>query len=231
MMMYAIPLAISSLSLVLSIFNVVFDFAGKMSEAECEKRIAEAIQARCARDTEIKRKQADDQHKEKLADIEKQYQAKVAATPHQDTQHTLWKQTQISSAGSTYTLALQALNQSSLGILETELQCYRQKLERIYQIMNGKTAILEQGDQHMAMAIRLQKAKADSIKAINDKYIEDLERLNQELRGTPAKPAAMDGVMPVPAVPAVPPLTPTEYTAKKDQLTADFNLLLQAASN
>merc|ERR1719265_2311547 len=224
MMMYAIPLAISSLSLVLSIFNVVFDFAGKMSEAECEKRIAEAIQARCARDTEIKRKQADDQHKQKLADIEKQYQAKVAATPHQDTQHTLWKQTQISSAGSTYTLALQALNQSSLGILETELQCYRQKLERIYQIMNGKTAILEQGDQHMAMAIRLQKAKADSIKAINDKYIEDLEQLNQELRGTPAI------LSPVP-VPAVLPLSPAQYTAKKDQLTADFNSLLQAASN
>lgn len=133
-----IPLTISGLSIVLSGFNVLLDFAGKLAKVENEQRMSDKI--RRVNKTALTDKSAalKVDRDAKLDAIDKRYQAmppaNIAAAQEQKTKE---KQCIKDSFAQDY----QALNDGSAEELELELTEYREALVRERELLCGKSLV------------------------------------------------------------------------------------------
>lgn len=127
-----IPLSISSFSLVLSFVNVIFDFAGILTEIEAERRLKDAILQASAgalkRDKDVARQTFDDEK----AQIGEEFQGRS------DANSLASKAARLKQLSDTYELNLIHIDNASLNVLSTELKMYRKRVAKIRSIIAGQ---------------------------------------------------------------------------------------------
>jgi len=210
-MMIVIPLGISTISLVLSIFNVVFDFAGKLADTECEKRMSDAILQKSAVELKNNKKKQERDHKRAIQKVEQDFREKLKVDPD-SIKHGLWKDTEIQRLTQQYAMDTRTLDERNLTILEIELNGYRRKKNRVHQILMGKTVEVESQGKVDALqnAMEIKEVHQRIENQITAWYRDGLAALADELA---------DG------------LSATEYQRKSEALSAEHESKMRIAKN
>lgn len=192
-----IPLSISFLSLILSVVNVVFDFAGKLAEAECERRMSDAIIQKKELTLREGRLKIENDHKDNLRQVEEEHKKRLAqialsasASPDdvelvessreaQTATLNLAKEKAQQTHVATYAMALNALENQNLTILDIELRNYRAKKQRIQQILLGLTPQVQNEAKAHAVeaALRIDDVKQQIKNNITQWYEAELGKI------------------------------------------------------
>lgn len=127
-----IPFTVTSVSFILSLCNMFFDFAGILSEMSMESRMADRIKTKNIKvenDRKAEAERALDDQMERIG-------AKFANLEGADA--LLQKQAEERTANETYAMKVEQINKNSLQQLDIELTSYRQRLEMTKKLLNGR---------------------------------------------------------------------------------------------
>lgn len=190
-----LPLGISGLSLVLSLFNVLLDFSGMLNEAEGEKRMRdEILQKGEAKRLKQREKSEADMEKE-MAQIENLYQNRTGAADITE------KQQKKRDVTNNHFLNIAEIERSELDLLRAELDLYRTRLQGIKDAMSGRQ------HDHVQQQAAGSMAEFERRKAPFEKQKEEVDRDAQE------RIAALEPTK----------ITPAEYETQMNEITADAN--------
>jgi len=126
-----VPLGISGASLVLTACNVLLDFAGKLTEVQCEQRMAESIKNRNSAAQSARLETLKAEQEGKMADIASKYGAGHAA-------HALQKQREEHEANVEFAFGMQKILDHYAERLQIEIVEWRKNMERNKRLLNGK---------------------------------------------------------------------------------------------
>lgn len=186
-LMIIIPLGISGASLILSVFNVVFDFAGKLSETECEKRMSDTILQKSDLDLKDAKKKRERDHRIKIQEVEEKYKKQIddlqGQHENEAIKFSLVKDTEIQRLTQQYAMDLRALDERNLTILEIELNGYRHKKHRVKQILMGNEVPIDNQAKVDALqnAIGIKEAHQKIENKITAWYKDRLDELAEEV--------------------------------------------------
>lgn len=146
-----LPLSVSSVSFILSLANVIFDFSCVLMEIEAEARMASAIKNRIDAAMEAQ--------KARLLRTKDRKSAEINRRAGDGPGELVMKTSELDAVAREYQLMLDQLNQQILDELETEITSWQTKLKKERALLRGKSLIPEDGNRHEGNL--LDNAKAD----------------------------------------------------------------------
>jgi len=172
-----LPLGISGVSFVLSVFNVVLDFSGILTAIEGERRITERILQQSEGKLNAAKKKAEATRDSELANLEKYYENKRGPADRSE-----WDKKK-EETRFRYESELQDIDEDNVNLLEIELQNYRNRIVRIKQVVTGKRNIKKNTDR-LSPNQEFANAKAP-LEAVRDRitkrWQEQIDKLNSEV--------------------------------------------------
>lgn len=174
-----VPLIVSSLSLIISTINVVFNFAGKLAEIECEERLTAAVMTQVETTHRVEVQKLESELKQDKAALEQDFAEKKAnggdvadlAVIHHDN---------LQKLDQAFALRLRTTQQTHLFKLENRLAAHRRHSAQLKQVILGTSSPERQtartgGEVHHAEQTNL--ALDEVIKNINEEKIKQLKEI------------------------------------------------------
>lgn len=168
-----VPLAISLVSLMLSICNILFNFSEVLTEMSQETRVKNDILIKMSAQEQSKKQNLKGELDKNMQKLDSKFAGKTTGKDILD------KEDESKRLNAEYTQQLDAINQQTTDLLEVELVAYRERLEAIKYIMKGKRKNKE-GDQSEIARTKQRRETIDhKIKALEDEKLDEIANLEK----------------------------------------------------
>lgn len=177
-LMTALPLAVSLLSFVLSLANVIFDFSAVLLQIEMEERMGQTIKSRIDASQSTQRRRLVNEKDKDEAEIRRKYKGTEAET-------LLKKADELEKLNTAFATEINSLDKQMLREMEMEITAWQRKLQQERDLLQGKSSTgkdsADTGSDSLQRALDDRNCKYEFAKTMDAKIKEVEENARKKI--------------------------------------------------